>query len=308
MTIKYLVLGGGGAGGFSIYGALKYLSQNNFWNINNIKSIYSTSIGSLISIFISLNYDWTSLDDYIIKRPWDKVLSIKPIDLLNIWSKKGLFDENTIKEVLRPLLTAKYLSESITLKEFYEYNNIEIHMYTVNINDKIPTEIDMTYKTHPDLELYKAITRSSAFPILFTPICDNSHCYVDGGLINNFPLNSCISNDNNCDEILAFKSCTITTKINIIEDSSIINYLFCLIHGIIKLAATEKNQDKIKNIVECYLDSNNLNNWKDAILYEKTRKEMVLAGEKCGRLFFENMETNKCRERVASPGPTHQDK
>ena len=85
MTIKYLVLSGGGAGGFSIYGALKYLSQNNFWNINNIKSIYSTSIGSLLSIFISLKYEWASLDDYIIKRPWDKVLSIKPIDLLNIW-------------------------------------------------------------------------------------------------------------------------------------------------------------------------------------------------------------------------------
>ena len=292
MTIKYLVLSGGGAGGFSIYGALKYLSQNNFWNINNIKSIYSTSIGSLLSIFISLKYEWASLDDYIIKRPWDKVLSIKPIDLLNIWSKKGLFDVNTIKEVLRFLLTAKDLSESITLKEFYEYNNIEIHMYTVNINDTIPTTIDLSYKTHPDLELYKAITMSCAFPIIFTPICDNSHCYVDGGIINNFPLNSCInsciSDDNNCDEILAFKACATTTKINIMDDSTIINYLFCLIHGIIKLATTENSQDEIKNIVECYLDSNNLNNWKDAVVYEKIREDMILTGEKCGNNFLKN--------------------
>ena len=77
MTIKHLVLSGGAAGGFAIYGALKYLSQNNFWNIDNITNIYSTSIGSLLSVFISLKYDWTALDDYIIKRPWDKVIFLK---------------------------------------------------------------------------------------------------------------------------------------------------------------------------------------------------------------------------------------
>ena len=47
MVIKYLVLGGGGGGGFSIYGALKYLSEKNYYDINNIKSIYSTSVGSI---------------------------------------------------------------------------------------------------------------------------------------------------------------------------------------------------------------------------------------------------------------------
>ena len=39
MTIKHLVLGGGGAAGFTIYGALKYLDENNYFNIRNIESI-----------------------------------------------------------------------------------------------------------------------------------------------------------------------------------------------------------------------------------------------------------------------------
>ena len=80
-----------------------------------------------------------------------------------------MFDIDLIKDVLNPLLTAKELSESITLKEFYEYNNIEIHMYTVNINESLPTKVDLSYKTHPDLELYKAVAMSSAFPIIFSP-------------------------------------------------------------------------------------------------------------------------------------------
>ena len=73
MTIKYLVIGGGGGGGYSIYGAMKYLCKENFWNINDIKIICNIN-RSFNKLFISLKYDWESLDDYLIKRPWDKVI------------------------------------------------------------------------------------------------------------------------------------------------------------------------------------------------------------------------------------------
>ena len=42
MTIKHLVIGGGGPFGLCALGALKYLHEKEFWNINNIKSIYAT--------------------------------------------------------------------------------------------------------------------------------------------------------------------------------------------------------------------------------------------------------------------------
>jgi hypothetical protein len=60
------------------------------------------------------------LDDYLIKRPWDKVFNIKPINILNLWTEKGIFDSNIIKEILTPLLTVNGLSELITMKEFYD--------------------------------------------------------------------------------------------------------------------------------------------------------------------------------------------
>ena len=47
---------------------------------------------------------------------------------MNIWNKKGIFNEDIIKKILNPLLIAKDLSETITLKELYEYNNINIHL------------------------------------------------------------------------------------------------------------------------------------------------------------------------------------
>ena len=290
MTIKYLVIGGGGAGGYSIYGAMKHLCKEKFWNINDIKIIYATSIGALISVFISLKYDWESLDDYLIKRPWDKVITLKPMNVLNILSKKGMFDIDLIKDVLNPLLTAKELSESITLKEFYEYNNIEIHMYTVNINESLPTKVDLSYKTHPELELYKAIAMSSAFPIIFSPIYDGSGCYIDGGVLNNFPLNdtinNCINENNNSDEILAFKVSSKHKIPNIINDSTLINYIYSLIDGLRKLVSTENYQCEIKNIVECKLDSNYFYDWKEAVVSETTRTNMINIGMKYGEEFM----------------------
>jgi len=39
-----------------------------------------------------------------------------------------------VEEILKPLLTAKDLSEDITLQEYYEYNKIDIHCFTVEMN------------------------------------------------------------------------------------------------------------------------------------------------------------------------------
>ena len=50
--IKHIVLSGGGVSGFSEYGVLRESHNSGFWNINNIKSIYGTSSGSIVSIFI----------------------------------------------------------------------------------------------------------------------------------------------------------------------------------------------------------------------------------------------------------------
>jgi predicted acylesterase/phospholipase RssA len=41
-NIEHLVISGGCVWGFYEYGALKELHHRNFWNINNIQSIYGT--------------------------------------------------------------------------------------------------------------------------------------------------------------------------------------------------------------------------------------------------------------------------
>jgi predicted acylesterase/phospholipase RssA len=297
MTIKHLVLGGGGAGGFAIYGAIKELSKQEYYDINNIETIYGTSIGSLIAIYVALKHSWDTIDDYLIKRPWNNVISITPLDILNIWHDKGVLDENTIKLIFKPLFEAKDLSEDITLEEFYNYSGIELHIYTTNINELLPTKIDISHKTHPTLKVYKAAAMSAAIPVIFMPIYDNSCCYIDGGLLNNFPLNDCIERNPNTDEILGIKIIAKRVINYIDKDSILLNYAHNLLMGMAKIISPEHNQQKIKNIVECKLENNTFNSWNDALVDNNIRANIIEMGEKSATFFLEEQIKEQIKEQ-----------
>jgi len=193
MTIKYVIISGGGTSGLGMYGIVKNLCNKDFMNLNDIKSIFATSCGCMLGLILILKMEWAIMDDYLIKRPWGEVFNIHPENIFHIFDKKGLLNSNTIKEVINPLLRSKNLSENITLGELFEYSKIDFHLYTVNVNGEIPIMVDLSYKTHPHLELYKAISMSSAIPVIFEPIFMDNGCYVDGGYLNNFPLNYAVN-------------------------------------------------------------------------------------------------------------------
>ena len=206
--IKHLVFSGGGPAGLLTYGATKYLAQQGFWSLSDIKSIYGCSIGAYMGVIISLNYDWEWLDDYFIKRPWEKMINITAASIFEAFDTKGLLGDAVIIESLKPLFEAKDLSVDITLEELYDFNKIDIHLYTTNLNTTLMDKVDISHTTHPKMSVIKALSMTIAFPFLFKPICDEGGCYIDGGLLNIYPLKDCIQQQNCIDkeEILAFKN------------------------------------------------------------------------------------------------------
>ena len=291
--IKHLVISGGGPAGFLTYGALRHLAQKEFWKLADIESIYGCSIGAFFGVIVSLGYEWEWLDDYFIKRPWEKILNFSP---LTFFEKKGLLDEKFIEDSIAALLSAKDLNVTITLAELYAHNHIDIHMYTTNINKPLIEKVDLSHQTHPDLTVIKALTMSMCYPFLFKPVClTPEECYIDGGLLNNYPLNDCIiqTKCNKDAEILAFKNIWLRTPDNnnhITEESSIFDFLLALIKKMHLSIDTERHQPEIKHTVKFEIKGlEGLSRWLEALSNEEMRKSLIDEGSATAGLLLQNI-------------------
>ena len=289
MTIKHLVFSGGGPTGLLTYGAVSHLSKTGFWQLSNIESIYGCSIGAYIGFILSLGYEFDWLDDYLIKRPWNKVVSASSISLVDIYGQKGLLNEKFFIDAIIPLLKGKDLNETITLAELYEFNHIDLHFYTTNINSAKLDKVDLSHTTHPNLSIVKALRMTMAFPIIFQPVCEDDGCYVDGGLLNNFPLNDCINitKCTNKDEILAFKNIWKVHKNNICDKSSMIDFFLVLLKKMQASIDTEPIQEEVKYTVRCLVeDVAEFEIWNKVLENESIRQQLIEKGYAQGDLFL----------------------
>ena len=294
MTIHYLVLAGGGPNGFVTYGSLLQTALTNMWNIKDIKGIYGCSSGAYIGMIVSLGYPWEWVNEYLINRPWEKLVGTSVLNIFDIFTNSGLIADTFFRESIVPLLTGKGLSENITLEEFYNFNKIELHMYAVNINIEGIKKEDISYKTHPNLTLINALSMTMALPVLFSPVFDGDKCYVDGGFINNFPVNDCLE-QTGCtdDEILAIR-CTYNKDTSkneaVTKTSSITKILWVIMYKLASTVDTTPSQKQIKNIIKCVIESTfDLPSWIKNISDCANREAMIEHGKKCASEFMETI-------------------
>jgi NTE family protein len=235
MTIKHLVLSGGGPSMIQTLGAIQHLEKKNIIQRENIKSIYGTSAGAIVGVLYCLQFEWEIINDYILKRPWKEVFSINIQHILDAYTKKGLFDIKVIEKCFNPLLNAKDIKLDIDLKEFYEFSKIELHFFSFEINRF--ELVDISYKTHPNLSLLTAIQMTCALPVLLTPVLINEECFIDGGVVCNYPLKYCLESYPKEEEILGLKNHfnpeerNINTKITMESNllDFIMNFLFKIV-------------------------------------------------------------------------------
>ena len=248
MTIKHLVISGGGPLGLRYLGALEKLEKENFWKVDNIESIYGTSVGSMIGAFICLKYDWETLNKYIIERPWNDAFKINATQIFDSYYKKGLYDTKLIEIIFKPLLQAKNIEINVTLKEFYEFSKIDFHIFTFELN-KFET-IELSHITHPNLSLLQALTMSSAFPGIFMPTIIDKKCYIDGGVMCNYPINQCLRDNTNKDEILGITiSHEKDNNTEITEELSLLEYVMCFTNNAMNFIRSTVKLENINNTI-----------------------------------------------------------
>ena len=292
-TIKHLVISGGGPNLIQTLGAIQYLEKNKFIDLNNIETIYGTSSGAIIGSLICMKYDWETINDYIIKRPWQEVFKIKVEKILEAYTKKGIFDSKTIEKCFKPLLDAKDISMTVTLEEFYKYSKIELHFFTFEINDfKVE---DISYLTHPKLPLLTAIQMTCGLPVIVTPVCIDNKCYIDGGIICNYPLNYCVESGKNKNEILGFKNKYEDTNNRINSDSTLLDFIMSFLYNIIYSFSRGIVQPFITNEVICKTKYITIDYLKSSFSNVEIRENLFTIGQEAASEFL--IEINRIKEQ-----------
>jgi predicted acylesterase/phospholipase RssA len=289
-NIKHLVISGGGAFFYKAYGILKSSSLKKCWDFKNLKTIYGTSCGAILSYIIALNFDWEILDNFLINRPWDKIFDINMNTMFNSIQNCGILGVSTIEQTFEPLLKAKNMNLNITLNEFYENTGIEIHSFATNLNNF--ELIDISYKTHSDWKVIETIYASCCLPVLFSPYEKENNIYLDGGIFCNYPLKYCIC-QTNCspNEIFGINSVVKTTSLGFsIENSSLFEYiLYILILMLVTIRIKYTN-----NEMTIPLEIKVIDNMKNSPLYSiyqctlfiDIRTKMISSGEEIFENYF----------------------
>lgn len=187
---KWLVLSGGGARWVAHIGALMFLDYNQY--LNNIKGISATSAGSLIAALWCLGY--TPEDMLLIVESLDHEKIVPTTEIPKFFLRGYLADGNYHRKVLSEILfegpnkSRKGIwSETTTLEELYSKCNIDLHIWA--ICEETRQARDFNHVTDPQKLLLEVVMASMAIPWVIKPVqIDNTH-FIDGGLLNNYPVN-----------------------------------------------------------------------------------------------------------------------
>jgi len=283
MPIKHIVLEGGAYLGISTLGALSMLQKEDFYDINQIQTIYGSSIGAVIGGLLCLKLEWKVLLEYIRDRPWYKILKFSPDQLFTMAANKGIFDSSFFYKTFNNLLQSKDLNNDISMKELYEYSKIELHVITTKLNDF--TIVDISHKTHPDLKFIQAVYQSSTIPILFQPSWYGTSYFLDGGLINNYPIDLCLKNGAQAEEILGVKYNTLKSSKILGKEDGFLDYL---LHLFRKLFSKQQKEHEInlKNQLIIPCDTINLTECQKILQDSSLRAKYLEDGEKAAQTFL----------------------
>lgn len=224
-----LVLSGGGAKCISQIGVLQVLDSVGI----KVDYIAGTSMGAIIGGLYALGYSGKEIEAYFRRTDWDALMTNEvPRNRLGYFDRKASdryllnFDIYDGKPHLPQALNySQYILKQLS------FLTLQSHQYKQFADFPIPflcvaTDLETgDLRVFEDGRLVDALRASSAFPSLFTPYELDGHLYVDGGILNNYPVRPLLSRGLNyiigvdVQDVL-YKKEELTSVVQILEQTS----------------------------------------------------------------------------------------
>lgn len=181
---RNLVISGGSVKGISHIGAVKHLIDEKLLDFSKLKSVAGTSAGSLFGLLIVLGFEIEEIWNFIYCLDMKKI--VKP-DFFMFLNKCGVESGQTIHNLFEEILTKKTGIKHINFRQLFELT--KIHFIVVG---SCLTTKEVIYYDHintPTFKVSMAIRISISMPGFFVPVTIDDKKYIDGGILNNYPMN-----------------------------------------------------------------------------------------------------------------------
>lgn len=185
---RNLVFEGGGVKGIAYVGAMRVLEKEGI--LKNIKRVGGTSAGSINAVLFAAGFSnqetlkiLNDLDFNDFKDDSWGVLR----DMNRLRNEYGWYKGDFFREWIGSLLKKKTGSSNITFKALQEHTGKALYVYASNLSTKFG-EVYSPEHT-PRMRVEDAVRRSMSIPLFFRAVRDDREdVFVDGGVINNYPV------------------------------------------------------------------------------------------------------------------------
>lgn len=187
-----LVLSGGGAKGFAHIGVLKVIDSLGI----KIDYIGGTSMGAVVGALYASGYSGKQLDSIFSRLTFNQIVNDEvprdaktfyerensekhaialPFEKFKIQLPSGISKGQNIFDLFTKL--------TFHVKEVTDFKKLPIPFFCITTNVETGKQVILEEGI-----LAEAISASSAFPSLYQPIIINDNVFIDGGVVNNYPI------------------------------------------------------------------------------------------------------------------------
>lgn len=204
-----LALGGGAAKGVAHIGVLKALEDANI----EVDYIAGTSVGAMIAALYAFKVDVETIGSLARRLTMSKVTSFK----LN---KTGFFSTESLRELMLEYVGDVAIEDAV----------IPLSIVATDINSG--EEIILTSGSVVD-----AVCASAAIPGIYIPVEINGRTLVDGGLVQNVPIEALQT---------AGAGVTIASHLNSVSHYQEISHVLDVMRNAFEIAVSQHTQDQLK--------------------------------------------------------------
>jgi predicted acylesterase/phospholipase RssA len=270
-----IVMSGGSINGITILGALQYLKDKNL--INNIKNYIGTSIGAVLSYLLIIGYTPVEVIVYLCTH-YQLFERLKCFNIVNASRGEGAVSFSSISDELEKM-TINKVGKVLNMGDLEDRFEKKFMCITYNTT-KSKAEY-LSGENTPDLPCLTAIRMTCNLPLVFEAYKYGDSFYIDGGLVNNFPLDIA--------EKMGSKVIGIFLSYDISEDNpnrNLLEFIYKLLYVPIADSTASKVLNKLDSSTIIELKTGNMNFFNFDVT-SKMKLEMFSVGYEETKKFFE---------------------